>query len=186
MAVEGGVTLGALPRGASAAVIAAEVGRVLAALPHDAAAVVAVSGGPDSSALALLVRATRPDLRITLAMVRHGLHDDAAEVASAQRLAAALLDAPLEVRAGDVQRSGGGIEAAARAARYRALREVADEVAAPWLLVGHTADDQAETVLLRAARGTGVDGLGGMAPVAGDVVRPLLRVRREDLRPVLA
>jgi tRNA(Ile)-lysidine synthase len=59
---------------------------------------------------------------------------------------------------------------------------VAEEEAAAWLLVGHTADDQAETVLLRAARGTGLDGLAAMAPRSGRVLRPLLGLRRGDVR----
>lgn len=76
----------------------------------------------------------------------------------------------------------GGPEASARAQRYRLLREEASRRAAAAILVGHSAEDQAETLLLRLARGTGPTGLAGMAIVAGDLLRPLLRVRRADLR----
>jgi tRNA(Ile)-lysidine synthase len=152
-----------------------------AAVPEDAAAIVAVSGGPDSTALAYLVAEARPDLELTLAHVRHGLRDDRADVEVVTRHAA-WLGLPLQVREVEVARRGRGIERAAREARYRALADVARSVGAAWTLLGHHADDQAETLLLRAARGTGTAGLAAMAPVRDGLVRPLLRLRRGDLR----
>jgi tRNA(Ile)-lysidine synthase len=176
---------GPLPAGLDRPALLAAVSEDLAVLPAGAAVVVALSGGPDSTALAYLATEARPDLDVTLAHVRHGLRDDRDDVAVVERHAA-YLGAPLETVAVTVRRSGHGTAAAARAARYDALRAVADRVGACAILVGHSADDQAETVLLRAARGTGVTGLAAMAPETGDLVRPLLRLRRADLRRFVA
>ena len=159
----------------------------LVALAAGAHALVACSGGPDSTALAALVRRARPDLILTLAYVAHGLRgpdadaDDAAHVAAV----AAVLGTDhvvLPVRVG----RGGGVEAAARDARHAALEGRADAVGATAVLLGHHAEDQAETLLLRLARGTGNDGLAGMAPLTGRRVRPLLAVRRADVHRAAA
>jgi tRNA(Ile)-lysidine synthase len=171
---------GAHPAGVSRGQLVEAVRVGLADLAEGARAVVALSGGPDSTALAYLVAEARADLDLTLAHVRHGLRDDTEDLAVV-RMHADWLGLPLEVREVEVVRRGEGLEAAARHARYAALREVTAEVGADALLVGHTADDQAETMLLRLARGTGVDGLGAMRPRAGDLLRPLLRLRRPDV-----
>ena len=170
---------GPLPPGQPRGALVDEVRRALRALPRGAAAVAGVSGGRDSACLAFLAAEARPDLALTLVHVRHGLRDDSADVASV-REHAAYLGVPLEVVEVTVA-GGGGLEAAARAHRHAALRRAAAEVGAGWVLLGHSADDQAETVLLRIARGTGVAGLAAMAPVRGGLVRPLLRLRRGDL-----
>ncbi|MBW3577724.1 MAG: tRNA lysidine(34) synthetase TilS [Actinobacteria bacterium] len=177
---------GPLPAGLNRQALVDEVTRALAPLEAGAAALVAVSGGPDSTALVALAQEARPDVALTLGHIRHGLRDDRADVAAVQELSAAL-GLALRVSEVTVRPSGHGLEAAARVARYAALARlgaavVADRDGPCWLLVGHTADDQAETLLLRLARGTGLTGLGGMAPVRGHVVRPLLRVRRSDVR----
>jgi tRNA(Ile)-lysidine synthase len=157
-----------------------------AGLRRGGTAVVAVSGGADSVALLHLVVAARPDLRVVVAHVRHGLRDDAADAAAAAASARAL-GLPLVERRAAVA-AGAGPEDRARTARYAALREVAAEVAAAAVLVGHTMDDQAETVLLRLARGTGVAGLAAMDVVRAVhgtlVVRPLLGERRSTVRAV--
>lgn len=176
---------GPLRPGRSRDELVGEVARALHPLPAGAAAVCAVSGGPDSTALAHLVAAARDDLRLVLGHVRHGLRDDRDDLAAVHRLASRL-DLPVRVAQVAVVPDGQGLEAAARARRYRALRRIAQDAGAGWLLVGHTADDQAETLLLRLARGTGVTGLGGMAPVRDGIVRPLLRVRRADVRRLVA
>ena len=85
------------------------------------------------------------------------------------------------------RRGGEGMEAAARRARYRFLRETAEGRGARYVAVGHTADDQAETVLHRLLRGSGMQGLAGMSRArsigpAVSLVRPLLEFRRQDLR----
>ncbi len=176
--------MGALPPGLTRDGLIAEVGRASAPIPAGAMLLVAVSGGPDSTAMAHLLSLARPDLRLELLHVRHGLRDDA-EDASAAAAHAAALEADyhedhVEVRVGRL-----GPEAAAREARYAALFDRADVTGAGWVAIGHTADDQAETVLMNLVRGSGLRGLGGMRPVrsrrAARLLRPLLRIRREDV-----
>ena len=140
--------------------------------------VVACSGGTDSMALASAAafegRATGWLTRA--AVVDHGLQDDSHEVARvvAERCRALGLQADvLRVQVG----TEGGPEAAARAARYAALEEGAASDGAV-VLLGHTRDDQAETVLLGLARGSGLRSLAGMAPVHGRLRRPLLDLER--------
>ena len=161
-----------------------------ARVPAQARVVVAVSGGPDSTALLALTAAARPDLLLVVAHVRHGLRNDAAD-ARVARDHATRLGLPLAQRDVTVDRNAAeGPEAAARAARYEALVDVAAGAGAGWVLFGHTADDLAETVLLNLARGSGVRGLAGMAverrqgPVR--VVRPLLGLRRAAVRLIPA
>jgi tRNA(Ile)-lysidine synthase len=176
---------GPLPAGLGRAELVAAVGEDLAGLPTGAAVVVALSGGPDSTALAYLATEARPDLAAVLVHVRHGLRDDRADLAVVERHAD-FLGIELEVVDVTVRRGRHGLEAAARDARYGALREIAARRGASAILVGHSADDQAETVLLRAARGTGLTGLAAMSTDADGVLRPLLRVRRSDLRRFVA
>ncbi|KAB1883424.1 tRNA lysidine(34) synthetase TilS [Microbacterium maritypicum] len=164
----------------------------LAALPEGSTVIVALSGGADSLALAAATafEASRLGLRAASLTVDHGLQDDSAEVAArAARSAAELGLDPLIVRV-DVAGEGGP-EAAARDARYGVLRDAAADVRAAAVLLGHTLDDQAETVLLGLARGSGAASLQGMAPVREDDdgvrwVRPLLGVRRETTRAFCA
>ncbi|WP_029262851.1 MULTISPECIES: tRNA lysidine(34) synthetase TilS [unclassified Microbacterium] len=157
-------------------------------LPEGSTVIVALSGGADSLALAAatVFEASKLGLRAASLTVDHGLQDDSAEVASTAAQAAAALGLdPLIVR---VQVDGeGGPEAAARDARYRVLRDAAADVRAAAVLLGHTLDDQAETVLLGLARGSGATSLQGMAPSREDDdglrwLRPLLGVRRETTR----
>jgi tRNA(Ile)-lysidine synthase len=141
---------------------------------------VALSGGPDSLALAAATAFVGPRLgiRAGAVIVDHQLQsgsDAVAERAAAQ--AAALGLAPVRVVRVTVGDSGGP-EASARAARYDGLASVAAEVGAVAVLLGHTLDDQAETVLLGLARGSGSGSLQGMAPVAGLYRRPLLGIPR--------
>lgn len=145
-------------------------------------AAVAVSGGPDSVALLHLVPAARPDLVLVVVHVRHGLRDDEPDAAAARANAAVLGLEFQEERAHPAQ--GQGPEDAARRARYAALRRSGQRV----ILLGHTADDQAETVVIRLARGTGLTGLGAMAPRTERhglvLLRPLLGLRRAAVREV--
>jgi tRNA(Ile)-lysidine synthase len=178
------VAPGPLPPGLDRAQLLDAVTAGLRSLAHGARAVVALSGGPDSTAAAYLAAEARPDLVLMLGHVRHGLRDDVEDVALV-RQHAAFLGLPLEIRTVEVVPTGHGPEAAARDARYAALRDVAHDHEARAIVVAHTAEDQAETLLLRLARGTGVAGLRGMATHDRDLVRPLLRVRRADLRRFL-
>lgn len=171
---------GPLAEGQDRAGLVREVQRALQPVPDDATVLLATSGGPDSAALAFLSAEARPDLALTLGHVRHGLRPDADDLAVV-RAHASFLGVPVVFSEVTVVPSGEGLEAAARSQRYLALRRQARGAGAGWILLGHTADDQAETLLLRLARGTGVTGLVGMAPVRGDLVRPLLRLRRADV-----
>ncbi len=174
--------LGPLPAGQPRAELVDAVAEVLRHLGSNALAVVACSGGPDSTVLAHLVAEARPDLRLTLGFVRHGLRDDEIDLHVVEQHAE-WLGIDVDVREVTVPGQGaGGPEAAARDARYAALRDIAEARGARAILLGHTADDQAETVLLRLARGTGVDGLRAMRAVNGDLVRPMLRIRRADVQ----
>ncbi|MEJ1230731.1 MAG: tRNA lysidine(34) synthetase TilS [Galbitalea sp.] len=142
---------------------------------------VALSGGPDSLALAAATafEAPRAGLRAGAVIVDHGIQPGSAEVAAAAAAQAVELGLdPVLIRTVTVGETGGP-EAAARTARYAALDEAAAELGAPLILLGHTLDDQAETVLLGLARGSGGTSLHGMAARSGLYARPLLGIRRE-------
>jgi tRNA(Ile)-lysidine synthase len=153
---------------------------VRSSLPAEGLVLVALSGGPDSLALAAAVafEAPRAGVRAGAVIVDHRLQDgsDAVAERAAEQALALGLD-PVRVVAVDVA-SDGSPEAAAREARYDALAAVAAETGAVAVLLGHTLDDQAETVLLGLARGSGAGSLQGMAPVNGLYRRPLLGIRR--------
>lgn len=165
----------------------ADVVPVAASVPADPAfrnrcVVVALSGGPDSLALAAGVAFEAPRAGITAGavVVDHGLQAGSAQVAErAARQARDLGLDPVRVVRVDVGTEGGP-EAAAREARYVALEQAARETGASAVLLAHTLDDQAETVLLGLARGSGAASLQGMAPVAGLWRRPLLGIRRSQ------
>jgi tRNA(Ile)-lysidine synthase len=157
-------------------------------LPAGSLVLAACSGGPDSLALAdtLAFCAPRMGLRAGLVTVDHGLQagsgERAAEVAAWARTVG--LD-PVEAVAVEVG-DAGGPEAAARAARYAALDDAARRHGASAILLGHTRDDQAETVLLALARGGGPRGIAGMRPVRGVYRRPLLGIARTDTHAACA
>ena len=160
----------------------------LARLAADAPLVVGLSGGADSLALtaAVAFETRGADASVTAVVVDHGLQETSAEVARGAAAAASSLGLAARVVEVDVD-GGGGLEAAAR---YRALRAVARETGAAAVLVGHTLDDQAETVLLGLARGSGAASLQGMSPVSDldgvALVRPLLALRRSTTRAACA
>ena len=171
--------------------LARQVDRALGELEVDRAApvIVACSGGPDSTVLAHLAMALARAGRlgsVALVHVDHRLRPGSAEEGEhVARLAAAGGGAFVAV-AVDVARRSGSLEADAREARYAALDRVADERGAAAILVGHTRRDQAETVLMRIARGTGVVGLAGIPPRRGRIVRPLLAVAHDEVLGYLA
>ena len=154
-----------------------------------------MSGGLDSSVLAhaLATRATRPGVTVSLGPVHHGLRGAEADAdAACVEAQAAALGVPVGLlrvdprarRAGSRSRDRLTLQEAARELRYAALRELAQAQGATCVATAHHADDQAETVLLRILRGTGPDGLTGIPERSPDgfVVRPLLRLTREELR----
>jgi tRNA(Ile)-lysidine synthase len=160
-------------------------------LPEWAAApgIVAVSGGADSVALLTTLRDHRP----SVAHVNHALRGDESD--ADERFVRELSErfaVPCRVLRIDMAREAAGenLEAAARALRYRWFAELAVELGAGWIATGHTADDQAETVLHRLIRGTGLQGLRGIAPIRRDepvpVVRPLLGATRAEVVAHLA
>lgn len=137
--------------------------------PQGAAVTCAVSGGADS--LALLALAVRAGCEVTAMHVDHGLRPNSASEAEVVAVAAERLGARFRAARAAVS-PGPNLEARARAARYDVLP--AD------VLIGHTADDQAETVLLNVLRGAGLDGLRGFAPGR----RPIRRLRRSETSAV--
>ena len=165
----------------------ASVRRCLGDLEPGDLILAACSGGADSLALAaaLAHEAPRMGLRGGGVTVDHGLQDGSA--AQAARVVAALgglgLDPVRQARVTvDPLPGAGGPEAAARRARYTALEEVAHQTGAAAVLLGHTRDDQAETVLLGLARGSGARALAGMPARRGRFRRPLLGLSRATLR----
>lgn len=145
--------------------------------------VVGCSGGPDS--LALLALASAAGCSPIVVHVDHGLRADSAADAdvvarAADRFGARFRAVRVEVAAGS------NLEARARATRYDALETTRRRLGASAVLVGHTMDDQAETVVLNLLRGSAGSGLGGMAPRTGTLVRPLLGLRRSETEAICA
>lgn len=164
----------------------------LADLPEGSTVVVALSGGADSLALAAATAFEAPKLGLWVGTltVDHGLQNGSDAVATRAARAAAVLGLDALVVRVEVG-ADGGPEAAARDARYRVLKDAATDAGAAAVILGHTLDDQAETVLLGLARGSGAASLQGMAPVREDDdglrwVRPILGVRRETTRAFCA
>lgn len=145
---------------------------------------VACSGGADSVALslALLDVAAEFAIRVGAISIDHqlqpGSRERAEEVVSWLKELGAEPAEAISVKVGNQ----GGVEAAARTARYAALDDAADRHRAAAIYLGHTASDQAETVLLGLARGSGSRSLSGMAQVVGRYRRPLLHLTREEVR----
>ncbi len=143
-------------------------------------AVVAVSGGADSLALAYALLKEAPALAITLIAVTidHQLQSGSGEQAKKvqEQLKAVGYQEVIIEKVSVVEKSG--LEADARTARYAALDAIAHAYGATQIFLGHTRDDQAETVLLGLARGSGTRSLSGMAVVNGKYVRPLLQLTR--------
>lgn len=153
---------------------------------------VAVSGGPDSSALAMLAASVARERGLALHVfhVHHGLHEAADEWAHIASCLADRLGLPFVQTRVNVDTSDGrGIEAAARVARYAALADMARAAGVRHILLGHHQDDQVETVLLRLLRGAGLDGVGGMSAQSQldgiDYLRPWLTVPRSRIQEYL-
>jgi len=153
---------------------------------------VAVSGGADSVALLLLLLELRNKLGIVLSVLHfnHKLRGKASDADElfVKRLAAKhgleFHSTSLHV-AKKARKERSNLEDAARRARYGYFRSLVESETCARIAVAHTADDQAETVLAHLLRGTGITGLGGIHPIAGPVVRPLLNIRRSELRTYL-
>jgi len=151
---------------------------------HGGRVLLAVSGGADSLALLMGAVAVAKE-RLGVASLDHGLRPEAAgEVAGvgalAERLGLPFHSAALGLLPGPA------MEARARKARYAALEAVRAAGGYAWVATAHTSDDQAETLLMRLARGAALRGAGAIRARAGHVVRPLLRVAREDVESYVA
>ena len=145
---------------------------------------VGVSGGPDSVCLVSALHALRRLLRIRLEVVHvdHGLREGSAEDAAYVRRLCVRLGVPYHLRRADGRPARGeSVEAWARAQRHRAFEDVRHQADARRVALAHTLDDQAETVLLAALAGRGLDAVSGMKPVTGPFVRPLLDVTRAEV-----
>ena len=139
----------------------------------------AVSGGADSIALLFALYLLKDELGITLEAAHFNHHLRGAESDRDEDFVRRFCDRyeiPLHVGGGEIKAGKKGLEAAARDARYAFLHSLPGKVA-----TAHTADDNAETVLMRMIRGTGLKGLGAIAPVSGNVIRPMLTVTRAEV-----
>lgn len=145
--------------------------------------IAAVSGGADSVAMLFALYLLRDELGITLEAAHFNHHLRGAESDRDEAFVTDFCgryDIPLHLGSGRIVPGKKGLEAAARDARYAFLRRLPGKVA-----TAHTADDNAETVLMRLIRGTGLKGLGAIAPVSGNVIRPMLTVTRDDVEAFL-
>ena len=165
--------------------------------PDASALVLAVSGGPDSTALLLLAarwrRARKTGPRLLAVTIDHGLRRESAGEARAVAHLARRLGVPHRIVRWKGRKPASGLQQSAREARYRLLAAAAARAKARTIVTAHTLDDQAETVLIRMSRGSGLSGLGAMAraaplPVGGEavLVRPLLEIPKARLIATLA
>ena len=145
--------------------------------------VCAVSGGADSVALLFALYLSREtlDIRLEAAHFNHHLRMEESDRDEAfVREFCGQYDIPLHLGSAQVKPGKKGLEAAARDARYAYLKSLPGKIA-----TAHTADDNAETVLMHLVRGTGLKGLGGIAPVQGELIRPMLTVTRQEVEAFL-
>lgn len=152
-------------------------------LPGDRV-LVAVSGGPDSVCLLYSLHHLRRLFRIKLEVFHldHRLRSDSAADAEYVRRLAGRLGVPVHLRVAETRpERGESVEAWARGERLRAVHEIQREVGARRIAIAHTRDDQAETVLLAALTGLGLEAVSGIRPAAGPFVRPLIDVTRDEI-----
>ncbi len=155
--------------------------------------VIGLSGGPDSVCLTHILHRLKDSLKIELipVYVNHGLrpHEIPSEIdfcrTFLEELGYELIVKEIDVE-GYVKNTGENKQSAARELRYESLNEVLMEKKAQAIAVGHNADDQAETIIMRLIRGTGPQGLQGIPPVRGNIIRPLIEIEREEIEEYLA
>jgi len=164
--------------------------RALSGLPSDVPVLLGFSGGADSMALLDMLQKAYPNAPILLAHVNHGIRGEEAlrdrtfceNVAKERGLEIVFLDVDIPTLA---KEQGKGLEETAREVRYAFFEDLMQERNIPLLLTAHHADDHLETILFRLARGTGLSGLSGIAPIRpfamGHLVRPLLTFSKADI-----
>ena len=178
----------------AAPVSAQEARELFAKLVHLPALVLAVSGGPDSTALLWLAARWRKSLKrgpeLLAVTVDHALRPESAREAAAVKRLAKALDVTHRTLVWNGKKPATGLQQAARKARYALLAEAARAAGASYVLTAHTLDEQAETVLIRMSRGSGLSGLAAMAQVSRlpdgteknmTLVRPLLELPKARL-----
>jgi tRNA(Ile)-lysidine synthase len=144
--------------------------------------ILAVSGGPDSLAMLLLAHSALPN-RIDAATMDHGLRPEAAGEAEFVRELCSKLGIRHHILH-PAQPITGSVQAEARQARYAALSALATQTQCQWIATAHHADDQLETLLMRIARGSGVDGLAAVRHRQGNIIRPMLGFKKTELNAI--
>jgi tRNA(Ile)-lysidine synthase len=169
-----------LPSGAALSAFSEAIDRLTG---RDCAPILfAVSGGPDSLAMLLLANAAMPD-RCYAATVDHGLRPESATEAEFVAKICLALGVTHEILRPEKPLSG-SLQASARRARYNLLQAHAAHEGLGWIATAHHADDQLETMLMRVARGSGVDGLSAIREQQGKIIRPLLGFGKAELEQI--
>ncbi|MFM2237096.1 MAG: hypothetical protein RL209_1130 [Pseudomonadota bacterium] len=153
-------------------------------VPEGARILCAVSGGPDSLALLILLHKTMPD-RVVAATVDHALRPESADEAQYVQRMCKDMHVP-HVILSPAEKISGNIQSSARHARYALLAQAAEQHDCAYIATAHHADDQLETVLMRLARGSGVDGLSAIRSKNGKILRPLLGFTKDELISICA
>jgi len=159
----------------------------ISSLPPNSTLLVAVSGGADSLALASATafEGRRLGFKIAAVIIDHDLQKASDQIALRAEAACRRLGLdPILIEKVTVKETGDGLEAAARESRYKGIEKVRKKLSASFVLLGHNLDDQAETVLLGLARGSGLRSIAGMEKIDSErkLLRPLLGIPRQDLR----
>ena len=153
---------------------------------------IGLSGGPDSVCLLHILSGLKEEMSLSLyaAYIDHGLRplDLPGEIQFCKELCERL-SVPLKIRAVNVKefavQKGLSRQEAARQLRYQSLQEIAQEVGASRIALGHNADDQVETFFINILRGTGPKGLSGIPPVRANIIRPLIEIERREIEEFL-
>jgi tRNA(Ile)-lysidine synthase len=167
-----------------------DVDALFAPLADEASLLLAVSGGPDSIALMLLAArwSLREERDIAVATVDHGLRPESREEAQRVGEWARAQGFAHHILVWQGAKPKTRIQERAREMRYRLLKQCAKEIGATAIVTAHHADDQAETILFRLTRGSGVAGLAGMSPISAldelRLYRPLLNLRKQELEAI--
>jgi tRNA(Ile)-lysidine synthase len=153
---------------------------------------IGLSGGPDSVCLVDILNGLKEDLNITLSAVYidHGMRPEENEKEAffcrrfCEERGIAFYEEPVNVKK-HAEANGGNLQERARELRYHRIEELSQRINAEYIALGHNADDQAETVLMRLLKGAGMKGLAGIPPVRNGIIRPLIETERSDIEEYL-